>query len=123
MKLKRLVFLAILAIAPSCTPLITPSVVGKMVLDGTIRPTKNASDIEVLLEIPTKGFKDIVIIEMSDDGLGLGLEIIKKSFAIEAAKLGGDAVIVSRKKDVMLFSSTGNTNSYEGRVIVYTSNP
>jgi hypothetical protein len=64
-----------------------------------------------------------VIIEMSDDGLGLGLEIIKKSFAIEAAKLGGDAVIVSRKKDVMLFSSTGNKNSYEGRVIVYTSNP
>ena len=123
MKPKRLVFLVILAVASSCTPLITPSVVGKMVLDGTIRPTKNASDIEVLLEIPTKGFKDIVIIEMSDDGLGLGLETIKKSFAIEAAKLGGDAVIVSRKKDVMLFSSTGNTNSYEGRVIVYTSNP
>ena len=123
MKPKRLVFLVILAVASSCTPLITPSVVGKMVLDGTIRPTKNASDIEVLLEIPTKGFKDIVIIEMSDDGLGLGLETIKKSFAIEAAKLGGDAVIVSRKKDVMLFSSTGNKNSYEGRVIVYTSNP
>lgn len=117
MTLFRLFVITLVIISSSCTAPIFHSVVGKMVLDGTIRPPKNVSDVEVLLEEPAKSFKDIVIVEISDGGLGLGLDAIKKAFAVEAAKLGGDAVIVSRKKDVLL--SRGNENNYEGRIIIY----
>ena len=114
----------VVIVATSCTTPIFHSVVGKMVIDETIRPPKNVSDVEVLLEVPTRDFVDIVIVEISDEGFGLGIEAIKKAFAVEAAKLGGDAVIVSRKKGIVLgMSSNGNKNNYEGRVIVYTSKP
>ena len=124
MTLYRSVLLAIVVSMSACTTPIFHSVVGKMVIDGTIRPPKNVSDVEVLLEVPTRDFKDIVLVEISDEGMGLGIESIKKAFAVEAAKLGGDAVIVSRKKDIVIGSSSvGNKNNYEGRVIVYTTNP
>ena len=124
MNLYRSVLIAFVVSMSACTTPIFHSVVGKMVIDGTIRPPKNVSDVEVLLEVPTRDFKDIVLVEISDEGLGLGIESIKKAFAVEAAKLGGDAVIVSRKKDIFIgLSSGGNKNNYEGRVIVYTANP
>ena len=124
MNLYRSALIAFVVSMSACTTPIFHSVVGKMVIDGTIRPPKNVSDVEVLLEVPTRDFKDIVLVEISDEGLGLGIESIKKAFAVEAAKLGGDAVIVSRKKDIVIgLSSVGNKNNYEGRVIVYTANP
>lgn len=124
MKTIRYLLVVLSVATTSCTTPIFHSVVGKMVIDGTIRPPKNVSDVEVLLEVPTRDFKDIVLVEISDEGMGLGIESIKKAFAVEAAKLGGDAVIVSRKKDIVIGSSSvGNKNNYEGRVIVYTTNP
>lgn len=133
MNLYRSVLLAIVVSLSACTTPIFHSVVGKVVIDGTIRSPKNVSDVEVLLEVPTRGFRDIVLVEISDEGTGMGIESIKKAFAVEAAKLGGDAVIVSRKKDFYISGedgkppigspSSGNKNNYEGRVIVYTTNP
>jgi hypothetical protein len=97
--------------------------------DSAIYPAKDISAIQILLDEPEKKYRSIALIEVSDDGNGFGLETLRKSMATEAAKLGGDAVIVSRQSEETtgalipvgktMIATTNKVEKLKGRVIVF----
>jgi len=68
-----------------------------MRLDSIHRPAKSPEDVQLLLEQPPVPFTAIALIEVSDQGWGLSLETLRRKLVVEAGKLGGDAVILSRR--------------------------
>ena len=99
-------------------------------LDKQSRNPTNPAIVEVLLEEPHQAYKAIGLIEVSDEGWGLSLNDLKKKLVKEAAKLGGDAVIIGRepKSAGAVFMPVGNTffavdvaeKKLVGKVIVFT---
>ena len=65
-----------------------------MRVDNAIRAASNPEDVRVYLEEPRQPYTTIALVEISDQGWDLGLEDLKAAMIREAAKLGGDGVIV-----------------------------
>ena len=101
-----------------------------MRLDDTTRAPTPLSDIDVLVEAPSRPYLVIAMVEVSDQGWGLGLEELKQSMLQQVSDLGGDAVIVglSSSQSGTAFVPIGNmyygVNQVEkkllGKVVVYT---
>jgi hypothetical protein len=68
-----------------------------MRLDDVRRPPRPPQAVQLLLDQPTRPFRAIALIEVSDEGWGLSLETLRRKLTQEAAKLGGDAVVLTRR--------------------------
>jgi hypothetical protein len=98
-------------------------------IDAAVLPPRDPSTVQVLLDEPARKYRTVALVEVSDDGWGLGLEALKKKLTAEAGKLGGDAVVISRQSRTSgaVIMPVGNTywaapNPEEklvGRVIVF----
>ncbi len=99
-------------------------------LDNTARASTLQSDVVVLVEEPSRPYSVIAMVEVSDQGWGLGLDALKKTMLREAAALGGDAVIIGTEASLSGtdFVPIGNTvfgadqveKKLIGNVVVYT---
>jgi hypothetical protein len=65
-----------------------------MRLDSAVRPEKSPEEVQLLLDEPARPYEPIALVDVSDDGNDLGIEALKNRMVKEAAKLGGDAVIL-----------------------------
>jgi hypothetical protein len=98
-------------------------------LDSTPRSPKDPSQVQILLDEPKQAYVAIAIVVASDQGWGLTLDEIKNKLIKEAARLGGDAVIIGResKDSGAVFVPVGNTffaapveeTKLVGKVIVF----
>ena len=68
-----------------------------MRLDTVPRQPTPTTSVQLLLEQPSMPYTAIALVEVSDQGWGLKLETLRTKLVAEAAKLGGDAVILSRR--------------------------
>jgi len=68
-------------------------------LDQVTRPARTPEAVQFFLEAPDSAYVAIALIEVSDDGWGLSLETLRQRLASEAARLGGDAVILTRHSE------------------------
>ena len=68
-----------------------------MRLDSVPRQPTSSASVQLLLEPPTTAYTAIALVEVSDQGWELKLETLRTKLVAEAAKLGGDAVILSRR--------------------------
>lgn len=91
-------------------PLLACASADVLVLDPTPRPVRAPDSVTVLLEEPAQTYQAIALIEVSDQSWGLSLESLAKKMRTEAAKLGGDAVII------------GSQSTESGAVIVPIGN-
>lgn len=82
-----------------------------MRLDSDIRPAISPDSVVFLLDEPKQPYKAIGLVEVSDDGWGLGLETLKKRLGVEAAKMGAHAVIIGRQSQTAgaVFYPVGTT--------------
>ena len=81
-----------------------------MRLENAPRPARSAEDVQVLMEEPVQAYTTVAVVSISDEGWGMGLEKLKTKAVAEAAKLGGDAVILglaSREAAVMMMPVGG----------------
>jgi hypothetical protein len=65
-----------------------------MRVDNTNRGASDPAAIRVLLEEPSQPYTTVAMVKISDQGWDRSLEDLKAAMIKEAAKLGGDAVIV-----------------------------
>jgi hypothetical protein len=102
-----------------------------LVLDPTPRPERLADSVLVLLEEPSQSYQTIAFIEVSDDGWDLSMESLAKKMRKEAAKLGGDAVIVGTQAaeagavivpvgDMLIAAAVGE-KKLVGKVVVFAA--
>ena len=68
-----------------------------LMLDPLPRTATQPDSVAVLLEEPKQPYRPIALIEVSDQSWGLSLESLAKKMRTEAAKRGGDAVIIGRQ--------------------------
>lgn len=104
-----------------------------LVLDPSPRPAKPADSVAVLLDEPTTPYRSVALIEVSDESWGLSLTQLGNKMKAEAAKLGGDAVIIgttsSSSGAVIIpvgstfIASPTSEKKLVGKVIVYTPTP
>ena len=98
-----------------------------MRVDSTQRPPTNPDSVRVFLEEPDRPYDSIALVEVSDQGWGLSLETLRTKLAQEAAKLGGQAVIIGRHTSeagavIVPIGNTwyaGSTSKLVGKVIVF----
>jgi hypothetical protein len=64
--------------------------------DGHRPPTAKA-DVKVFVEEPARPYTTVAIVQASDQGWGLSLEVLKRKMVERAAALGGDAVILGQQ--------------------------
>ena len=98
-------------------------------LDNTARRPKDNFEVQLLLDEPKQPYVAIAVVVASDEGWGLSLDKIKDKLIKEAARLGGDAVIIGResKEAGAVFTPVGNTfyavpfeeTKLVGKVIVF----
>ena len=104
-----------------------------MRLDDTARAPTPLSDVDILIEEPSRPYSVIAMVEVTDQGWDLGLEALKQSMLQQVSDLGGDAVIVgmgSSQSGTALFP-IGNMyygvdqveKKLLGKVVVYTDSP
>ena len=65
-----------------------------LVLDPLPRTATHPDSVAVLVEEPKQPYLPIALIEVSDQSWGMSLESLAKKMRNEAAKRGGDAVII-----------------------------
>ncbi len=116
-------------LAPFLLLLVSCASASVLKINATVLPPRDASTVQVLLDEPSRKYKTVALVEVSDDGWGLGLDALKKKLTAEAGKLGGDAVVISRQSRTSgaILVPVGNTywaaaNTEEklvGRVIVF----
>jgi len=102
-----------------------------LVLDPTARPARLPDSVTVLLEEPARSYQAIALIEVSDQSWGLSLESLAKKMRTEAAKLGGDAVIIGSQSTEsgavivpignMWYAGATEEKKLVGKVIVFTA--
>ena len=68
-----------------------------MRVDSVQRPATKPDSVRVFLEEPDQPYSSIALIEISDQGWGLSLDALRTKAAKEAAKLGGEGVILGRQ--------------------------
>lgn len=100
-----------------------------MRLDAEVRPAIAPENVEFLLDEPTRTYKAVGLIEVSDDGWGLSLDALRKKLGEEAGKIGGEAVILSRRNTegdavlipigAMWYAGSVETSRLVGKVVVF----
>ncbi len=115
--------LPLVALVASC------ATVDVLHLDNTARRPKDNFEVQLLLDEPKQPYVAIAVVVASDEGWGLSLDKIKDKLIKEAARLGGDAVIIGResKEAGAVFTPVGNTfyavpfeeTKLVGKVIVF----
>jgi hypothetical protein len=98
-------------------------------VDRTPRPVVADRKVPILLDEPTQPYSSIALIEVS--GSWASLERLGRRLSAEAAKLGGDAVLLTRRSahsgsSVMpagetFISVDTNDSRLIGKVIVYST--
>jgi hypothetical protein len=94
-------------------------------LDSQLRPQHNADEVEVLTEAPEEPYTTIAEVEASTSTVFKGFEDLRRKVIEEAARLGGDAVIIGEesKQSGVLFTATAQIHTEEkkltARVIVF----
>jgi hypothetical protein len=68
-----------------------------MRLDSEVRPAADPDSLVFFLDEPTRPYKAIGLVEVSDQGWGLSLDALKKKLGVEAGKLGAHGVIIGRE--------------------------
>ena len=94
-------------------------------VDTTVRAPRSIESVEVLEEAPSRAFKVIATIEAGSDLVFDSFNDIRGEMVAEAAKLGGDALILGLEATDSEFIFTGtamvqsDTRRLSGEVIVY----
>lgn len=97
-------------------------------LDPVDRPAQPTESVAVLLEEPIRPYTVIAIVESSYDGALKGFDDLRREMIAEAARLGGDALILgpeSKKTGVMFVAAPVPTPIFfdrkkqAGEVIVF----
>ena len=87
-----------------------------MRLDSVERTPVVPASVQLFLDEPSRPYTAIALIEVSDQGWGLSLETLRNKLAKEAAKLGGQGVIIGRRT-----SQSGTYIQPVGRSFVATN--
>jgi hypothetical protein len=94
-------------------------------LDQVPRPERSPDSIQVLLEKPDRPYTVIAVVESKSDVVFKNFDDLRSRMIEEAAKLGGDAVILGAgdRESSVLILPTGQIHSDEkklrGEVIVF----
>ena len=94
-------------------------------LENQPRPQRQPDAVRVLTEAPQGPYTTIALVEASTGTVFKGFEDLRRKLVEEAARLGGDAVIIGEedKESGVLFTGTAQINTEEkklsGRVIVF----
>jgi lipopolysaccharide export system protein LptA len=94
-------------------------------LDHAVRPARSPDAVTVLLERPQRPYNVIAVIEANAKTVFDSFDDLRKAMVAEAAKLGGEAVILVSESTDSEFVFTGSgmiesdRRSLTGEVIVY----
>ena len=94
-------------------------------LDSAVRPARSSDSVAVFLEKPPRPYKVIAVIEVGGRSVFDSFEDLRESMVSEAAKLGGEAVILLSESTDSEFVFAGNTmiesdrRGLVGEVIVF----
>ena len=94
-------------------------------LDDIPRPQRSADAVSVLMEEPDRPHTVIAVLESKTGSVFEGFDDLREKLVAEAAKLGGDAIILGDegKEGTMLITATGQIHSDQktltGKVIVF----
>ena len=94
-------------------------------LDPAVRPARSPDSVAVLLEKPQRPYTVIAVIEADAKTVFDSFEDLRKAVVAEAAKLGGEAVILVSESADSEFIFTGNAmieseqRTLMGEVIVF----
>lgn len=112
----RPAFLGLLALLPACTH------AHVLQVEPTPLPFHAREAVPILLDEPKQPYRSIALVEVTGE-LGASLQRMGRRLATEAAKLGGDAVLVTKRTGVtatLLVSGDSFSDSrLLGKVIVY----
>ncbi len=95
-------------------------------LDREARPEQSIHHIQVLAEAPAEPYQVIALVEAKTGTVFKGEEALRQKLVAEAARLGGDAVIVgkiSTESDVLITHTSQiqmEDKKLVGEVIVFT---
>ena len=65
-----------------------------MRIDNVTRSPSDPSTVKVFLDEPSQAYETVAMVKISDQGWDLSLEALKAAMIKQAAKLGGEGVIV-----------------------------
>ena len=94
-------------------------------LDHAVRPARSPDSVTVLLEKPQHPYTVIAVIESNAQTVFDSFDDLRKEMIAEAAKLGGEALILGPESTDSEFIFTGtamiksDTRNLSGEVIVY----
>ena len=94
-------------------------------LDSAVRPVRSPDSVAILFEAPSRAFTVIAVIDGTGKTVFDGVDDLREHLQAEAAKLGGDAVIVRTESTDTEFILTGtamiksDTRRAVGEVIVF----
>ncbi len=93
-------------------------------LDEVVRPARTPESVAVLAEEPDRPYKVIAVVEASFEGALKGFDDLRREMIGEAARLGGDAMILGpeSKKIGVIFIPTPiyfDRKKLTGRVIAF----
>lgn len=94
-------------------------------LDQVPRPERSPDAIQLLLEKPDRSYTVIAVVELKTDAIFKDFDDLRSRMIEEAAKLGGDAVILGTEdtESTFMLTATGQIHSDQkklrGEVIVY----
>lgn len=95
-------------------------------LDQVQRPERAPDAVQVLREAPERPYAVIAVVESKTDAVFKGFDDLRRKLQIEAAKLGGDAVLLGEevKESSMLLTATAQIQTEQkkltGKVIVFS---
>lgn len=94
-------------------------------LDDAVRPARSPDSVTVLLEEPQQPYTVIAVIESNAETVFDSFDDLREAMIVEAAKLGGEALILGAESTRSEFILTGTAmiksdrRHLTGRVIVY----
>jgi len=94
-------------------------------LDQAARPARSLDSVTVLLEKPQQSYTVIAVIESNSETIFDSFDDLRKEMIAEAAKLGGEALILGPESTDSEFIFTGTAmiqsdkRNLSGEVIVY----
>lgn len=94
-------------------------------LDQAVRPARSPDSVALLRETPRRPYTVIAVVESTGETLFDSFDDLRNEMIVEAAKLGGDALIVGPEMTNTQFIFTGivmirsDTRNLTGQVLVY----
>jgi len=94
-------------------------------LDSSVRPARSPDSVTVLFEQPPRPYTVIAVISSDGKTIFDSYDDMRKAMVVEAAKLGGDGLILGSENTESKFVFTGqamiesDTKNLSGAVIVF----